>query len=145
MYGNDGNVLSAKSLAKQLDEIMQAESDFGVPYGILTTDTRDNWAEAYEQLSKSPENCEALKIIQDALFTVSLDQCVDVEPDQQAKQLILGLIHGNGSTLNSANRWMDKTIQLVVNPNGNVGFTYEHSPAEGQPIAMMMDYVVKKM
>jgi len=40
---------------------------------------------------------------------------------------------------------MDKTIQLVVNPNGNVGFTYEHSPAEGQPIAMMMDYVVQKM
>jgi len=40
---------------------------------------------------------------------------------------------------------MDKTIQLVVNPNGNVGFTYEHSPAEGQPIAMMMDYVVKKL
>jgi len=83
--------------------------------------------------------------IQGALFTVLLDQCVEIKPDQQANQLILDLIHGGGSNLNSANRWMDKTIQLVVNPNGNVGFTYEHSPAEGQPIAMMMDYVVNKM
>ncbi|KAM8715751.1 hypothetical protein ACLKA7_002747 [Drosophila subpalustris] len=145
LYDKDGCLLSAKSLAKQLDEIMAAESDYGVPYGILTTDNRDNWAEAYEQLAKTPENCEALNTIQSALFTVSLDQCIDVEPEQQATQLILGLIHGNGSKINSGNRWMDKTIQLVVNPNGNVGFTYEHSPAEGQPIAMMMDYVVKKM
>jgi len=124
---------------------MAAETEFGIPYGILTTDSRDNWAEAYEQLSKTPENCNALKSIQGALFTVSMDQCVEIKPDQQANQLILGLIHGGGSNLNSANRWMDKTIQLVVNPNGNVGFTYEHSPAEGQPIAMMMDYVVNKM
>lgn len=124
---------------------MEAEIDFGVPYGILTTDSRDNWAEAYGQLSAMPQNKEAIQTIQTSLFTVSLDECVSFKPGDQANQLILSLIHGGGSRVNSGNRWMDKTIQLVVNPNGNVGFAYEHSPAEGQPIAMMMDYVVKKM
>ncbi|KAH8376863.1 hypothetical protein KR093_001780, partial [Drosophila rubida] len=145
LYDSDGNLLSSATLAKQLEEIRDAESSVGIPYGILTTDTRDNWAEAYGQLMKNPENAKTVETIQAAMFTVSMDQCIDLQPGQQMKQLILGLIHGDGSKVNSGNRWMDKTIQLVVNPNGNVGFTYEHSPAEGQPIAMMMDYVVKKM
>ncbi|XP_062121291.1 carnitine O-acetyltransferase-like isoform X1 [Drosophila sulfurigaster albostrigata] len=145
LYDGEGNLLTSATLAKQLEEIRDAESDFGVPYGVLTTDSRDNWAEAYEQLVKNPENAATIKTIQVALFTVSMDECIDLKPGQETNQLILGLIHGNGSKVNSGNRWMDKTIQLVVNPNGNVGFTYEHSPAEGQPIAMMMDYVVKKM
>lgn len=73
------------------------------------------------------------------------DEGTILKEGEETDELILSLIHGSGSKINSGNRWMDKTIQLVVNPNGNVGFTYEHSPAEGQPIAMMMDYVVQKM
>ncbi|XP_064554016.1 carnitine O-acetyltransferase-like isoform X2 [Drosophila montana] len=145
LYDKNDKLLSAPALAKQLDIIMNAENEIGIPYGILTTDSRDNWAEAYGHLVANPQNMEAVQTIQTSLFTVSLDECVSFKPDDQANELILSLIHGGGSRANSGNRWMDKTIQLVVNPNGNVGFTYEHSPAEGQPIAMMMDYVVKKM
>ncbi|EDV99010.1 carnitine O-acetyltransferase isoform X2 [Drosophila grimshawi] len=145
IYDKQDQLLSASVLAKQLDFIMKAETETGIPFGILTTDSRDNWTEAYEQLLKTPENCVAIDAIQTSLFTVSMDECTPSKPGDQVNQLILGLIHGEGSRANSGNRWMDKTIQLVVNPNGNVGFTYEHSPAEGQPIAMMMDYVVKKM
>ncbi|EDW12051.2 carnitine O-acetyltransferase isoform X2 [Drosophila mojavensis] len=145
LYDKDDKVLSAPTIAKQLTKIMDSETERGIPFGIFTTDSRDNWAEAYETLSKDPQNCATMKTIQSALFTVSLDECVKYEPSERMDELILSLIHGGGSKVNSGNRWMDKTIQLVVNPNGNVGFTYEHSPAEGQPIAMMMDYVVKKM
>ncbi|XP_030377480.1 carnitine O-acetyltransferase-like isoform X2 [Scaptodrosophila lebanonensis] len=147
LYNCNGSLLSAKVLAKEIKKIMEMEasSPFGTPFGLLTTDTRDNWAEAYEHLVKLPGNSEAVKVIQGALFTVSLDQCMTPEPGQETNQLALQLIHGGGSKMNSSNRWMDKTVQLIINPNGMVGFTYEHSPAEGQPIAMMMDYVVKKM
>ncbi|KAI8045555.1 carnitine O-acetyltransferase [Drosophila gunungcola] len=145
IYDREGKLIVAPCLAGQLEEIMRKETKLGVPYGILTTDSRDNWAEAYEHLADSPRNRRALETIQGALFTVSLDKCTTPKEGQEDEELILSLIHGKGSRCNSANRWMDKTIQLVVNPNGNVGFTYEHSPAEGQPIAMMMDYVVKKM
>ncbi|XP_023161512.1 carnitine O-acetyltransferase-like isoform X2 [Drosophila hydei] len=144
-YDKDNKILSAPVLAQQLTSIMNAEKEHGIPFGIFTADTRDNWAEAYEALSKDPDNCKTLTEIQTSLFTVSLDEFVPYEPANRADELILSLIHGGGSKVNTGNRWMDKTIQLVVNPNGNVGFTYEHSPAEGQPIAMMMDYVVKKM
>ncbi|EDW97707.1 carnitine O-acetyltransferase [Drosophila yakuba] len=145
IYDKEGKLISAPCLAAQLEKIMAKETERGVPYGILTTDSRDNWAEAYEHLSNTPRNTDALKTIQNAMFTVSLDECTSPKEGRDAEELVLSLIHGKGSQCNSANRWMDKTIQLVVNPNGNVGFTYEHSPAEGQPIAMMMDYVVKKM
>ncbi|XP_017085173.2 LOW QUALITY PROTEIN: carnitine O-acetyltransferase [Drosophila eugracilis] len=145
IYNEEGKLINAPCLAAQLEEIMTKEKKMGVPYGIMTTDSRDNWAEAYGHLSKRARNKDALKTIQKSLFTVSLDCCTTPKEGQDAEELILSLIHGNGSNSNSGNRWMDKTIQLVVNPNGNVGFTYEHSPAEGQPIAMMMDYVVKKL
>ncbi|XP_023031805.1 carnitine O-acetyltransferase isoform X1 [Drosophila willistoni] len=145
IYNNQGLLLSAVCLREQLQNILQKETKHGVPYGILTTDNRDNWATAYEQLCKQSGNKESFATIQGALFTVSLDECTKLPKGEETNQLILSLIHGGGSKVNSGNRWMDKTIQLVVNPNGNVGFTYEHSPAEGQPIAMMMDYVVKKM
>ncbi|XP_036674716.3 carnitine O-acetyltransferase [Drosophila suzukii] len=145
IYDKEGKLIIAPCLAVQLEEIMSKETKLGIPYGILTTDSRDNWAEAYEHLSDSSRNREALKTIQNALFTVSLDKCTSPKEGREDEELILSLIHGKGSKANSGNRWMDKTIQLVVNPNGNVGFTYEHSPAEGQPIAMMMDYVVKKL
>ncbi|XP_016950509.1 carnitine O-acetyltransferase [Drosophila biarmipes] len=145
IYDKEGKLIIAPCLAVQLEDIMSKETELGVPYGILTTDSRDNWAEAYEHLSNTPRNREALKTIQNALFTVSLDRCTSSKEGREDEELIQSLIHGKGSKANSANRWMDKTIQLVVNPNGNVGFTYEHSPAEGQPIAMMMDYVVKKL
>lgn len=29
--------------------------------------------------------------------------------------------------------------------DGTVGLTYEHSPSEGQPVAVMTDYVVNYM
>jgi carnitine O-acetyltransferase len=52
------------------------------------------------------------------------------------------LITGGGSHYNSGNRWYDKTVQFVVGANGINGLTYEHSPAEGQPIAVLTDYVI---
>ncbi|KPU75605.1 uncharacterized protein Dana_GF27505, isoform C [Drosophila ananassae] len=145
IYNSMGELIAADNLAEELKNIIANESKLGVPYGILSTDSRDNWAEAYEHLSNYPRNRDALKSIQGAMFTVSLDECTSIKEDEEDEELILSLIHGNGSKVNSGNRWMDKTIQLVLNPNGNVGFTYEHSPAEGQPIAMMMDYVVKRI
>lgn len=36
-------------------------------------------------------------------------------------------------------------FQFIVNRGGEVGLTYEHSPAEGQPIAVMMDHMVNFM
>ncbi|XP_054743425.1 carnitine O-acetyltransferase isoform X1 [Anastrepha obliqua] len=145
IYNNNGVALHPDILVNQFKKIMKTETKKGVEFGILTTDTRDNWAHAYEELLNIDGNKELVKTIQSALFTVSLDECFDVKDDQFFNQLSGQLIHGGGAHLNSANRWMDKTIQLILNRNGMSGFCYEHSPAEGQPIANITDYVSKNL
>lgn len=36
-------------------------------------------------------------------------------------------------------------FQFIVGQDGTVGLTYEHSPSEGQPVAVMSDYVIDYM
>lgn len=161
VYNKNDEILNAQILAQQLQQIANSEKSNGTPFGVLSTDNRDKWAIAYAELMKSPKNAESVRTIQKSLFTVSLDECVGFGAEDVYNVLGLQLIHGGGTSKNSANRWMDKTIQVsfaetkwflfnlidilqvVVNPNGMSGFCYEHSPAEGQPIAMMADYINK--
>lgn len=142
VYAKNGSILHPEVLKCQLFNIWSDENT-GCPIGILTADNRDNWAKAYGALSCHGNNECHLKDIQSALFTVSLDQSVPVEHPENANEVCSDqLIHGGGSEQNSGNRWFDKTIQVIVNRNGVNGFCYEHSPAEGQPIALMDDFVV---
>lgn len=75
-----------------------------------------------------------------------------LDKDQQARQAL----HGGGSKCNSVNRWFDKTIQVcfshylksskfVIGSNGYCGMTYEHTPAEGPPVAALMDYICDRL
>lgn len=36
-------------------------------------------------------------------------------------------------------------LQFIIGQDGACGLTYEHSPSEGQPIAVMTDYLVEYM
>lgn len=71
----------------------------------------------------------------------AMPKCGENDSTVASKQFI----HGGGSSANSANRWFDKTVQFIVSEDGYVGLTYEHSPSEGQPIAVMTDYIVNYM
>ncbi|VDL77513.1 unnamed protein product, partial [Nippostrongylus brasiliensis] len=53
-------------------------------------------------------------------------------------------LHGGGTKSNSSNRWFDKTLQFVIGKTGGCGITYEHTPAEGPPVATMMDFICDK-
>lgn len=55
------------------------------------------------------------------------------------------LVHGGGSKINTANRWFDKIIQIVINENGINGVIYEHTIIEGQPVINLMDYIQKDL
>lgn len=75
------------------------------------------------------------------MFIVCLDEAVPLNKSDEKNIASHQLIHGGGSKQNSANRWFNKTIQFIINENGLNGLNYEHSPAEGQPIAVLADYV----
>ncbi|KAJ1368274.1 hypothetical protein KIN20_029372 [Parelaphostrongylus tenuis] len=46
---------------------------------------------------------------------------------------------------NGCNRCDDKTVQFLIGKNGFVGVNYEHTPAEGPPIATMTDFICDRI
>lgn len=143
VYSKKNEILHIDVLRCQLLGIMEEGECSGTPIGILTADSRDEWAKSHMLLKTLGDNNDKLNLIHSSLFTVSLDEKVPVDHPETANEVASEqLIHGGGSEQNSGNRWFDKTIQVIVNKNGVNGFCYEHSPAEGQPIALMDDFVV---
>ena len=59
-------------------------------------------------------------------------------------QTIAGLnfLHGGGTSSNTANRWFDKTLQVILGPDGYCGLNYEHSVAEGGMVTALVDYAL---
>lgn len=143
VYSSANCLLSESELYTLLQQIV-ADCATNPPIGALTAQHRDKLAVAYAHLNAT--NRAAVKTIQSSLFLVCLDQSVPFAADNATQSRYnVGshqLIHGGGSAQNSANRWYDKTLQLVVNENGLIGLNYEHSPGEGQPIAVLSDFIM---
>ncbi|XP_034474790.1 carnitine O-acetyltransferase-like [Drosophila innubila] len=142
VYNAEGRILNINQLRNELLKIVQSCQSKGPEIGLLTHDTRDSWADAYEILCRGENNINVMQCIEQSLFTVSLDESVMVHQKGQERSVLAGqLLHGGGFNVNSSNRWMDKTLQLIVNPNGMAGFCLEHAPADPQPAATIMDFV----
>lgn len=93
-----------------------------------------------------PVNRTSVEAIEESLFVVCLDQEIPVsDPNEDFNLASHQLIHGGGSQQNSGNRWFNKTLQIIVNRNGMNGINYEHSPAEGQPVAVLTDSILKHL
>lgn len=83
------------------------------PIGILSSDHRDNWAKAYEELLRDPLNRSSVEVIQKSLFVLSLDDLVQ-ENDSYYNMSCHQLITGGGAQFNTGNRWYDKTVQVLI-------------------------------
>lgn len=147
VWGEDDILLSEDQLVQSLEKVMELSStptEDGI--GILTSEHRDTWAKAYQILIKDKTNEDSLIDIEKSLAVLCLDAPVGLWKcaDPNARRNLAGAqtIHGGGSKANGGNRWFDKTVQFIVGADGVTGLTYEHSPAEGQPIAVMTDYIV---
>lgn len=143
VLSDDNNILNTEDIYDNLVAIVENSLEKTLPIGILTSENRDTWAECYHILEKDPKNQETLREIQTSLFVLSLDTVCDVSKVNYQTKAALQTVHGGGSKCNSGNRWFDKTVEFVINQGGEVGLTYEHSPAEGQPIAVMTDHIVE--
>lgn len=144
VYNTDHKLLSEPELVCLLRQCTADPMAENPPIGALTAQHRDQLAVAYELLRKT--NKRSVEAIERALFLVCLDRAVAFQPDDEQTRYNVGshqLIHGGGCAQNSANRWFDKTLQLVVNENGLTGLNYEHSPAEGQPVAVLSDAIIE--
>ncbi|CAB3226853.1 unnamed protein product [Arctia plantaginis] len=108
--------------------------------GLLTSMNRDQWARAREHLIKDEMNRMNLELISRALCILCLDEAggdrADTDPETNA---MLRAMHGAGTRHHSANRWFDKTVQLIISSDGTVGMCYEHSSAEGVAVVRLAE------
>ncbi|KAF7648958.1 hypothetical protein LDENG_00149630 [Lucifuga dentata] len=148
VYRGDGTPLTADELYVQLQRICDSALQVkeAEPVGILTTQHRDVWADAFIRLVKDETNRESVRVIQSSIFTLCLDSAAPpLDARLQRSNTAVQMLHGGGSQRNSCNRWFDKTLQFIIGEDGSCGLNYEHAPAEGPPIVALIDHVVEYM
>ncbi|KAM3868335.1 carnitine O-acetyltransferase-like [Diretmus argenteus] len=147
VYNSDGSPLTVDQIYMQLEKIWNSSLQTNKePIGILTSQHRNTWGKAYNNLIKDKINKESVRAIQKSIFTVCLDAPMPrVSDELHQSRVAAHVLHGGGARWNSGNRWFDKTIQFIVGEDGTCGLVYEHAPAEGPPIVFLIDYVVEYM
>lgn len=143
-YDARGTPYDEHQLFAQLLQVVEMSKSPGPGVGVLTTEHRDVWAEAFQRLCQNPKNAASVEAIKRAIFVVCLDQRLEgTDPYEVAcpTQMLVGGQDG----VNAANRWCDKTVQFIVGEDGSSGLLYEHSPSEGPPVAFLVDHCYKYM
>uniref|UniRef100_A0A8C3ABD4 Carnitine O-acetyltransferase n=1 Tax=Cyclopterus lumpus TaxID=8103 RepID=A0A8C3ABD4_CYCLU len=147
VYHSDGASLTVDQIYMQLEKIWNSSLQTNKePIGILTSQHRNTWGKAYNNLIKDKTNKESVRAIQKSIFTVCLDAPMPRVSDELYRSRVAAqMLHGGGARWNSGNRWFDKTLQFIVGEDGTSGLVYEHAPAEGPPIVFLIDFVVRYM
>uniref|UniRef100_A0AC34RM80 Choline/carnitine acyltransferase domain-containing protein n=1 Tax=Panagrolaimus sp. JU765 TaxID=591449 RepID=A0AC34RM80_9BILA len=140
VYDQNGNILGTDAIGELMREyvIPQSQLRNSRPVNLVSSDDRDNWAAVYERLKQ--QNPESIEAYEKSLFILSLDSMTESNSDRtRVEEQMRQMLTGGGADENGINRWFDKTININIGYNGYCGLTYEHTPAEGPPIANLMD------
>ncbi|WP_084264684.1 choline/carnitine O-acyltransferase [Actinomadura macra] len=134
VVGPDGRPHTLDELQAGLRTIMKAEPGLAPSTGHLTTKARAEWAASREALlSVHPANRAALDEVETALFCVSLEDFAPAGIQEACDQLL----HGD-----SAGRWFDKAVSLIVFGDGRAGINVEHCELDGTTILSFVDTVL---
>ncbi|TRY98185.1 hypothetical protein DNTS_035009 [Danionella cerebrum] len=116
VYNSDGSPLTVDQLYVQLEKIWNTSLQTNKePIGILTSNHRNTWGKAYNNLIKDKTNKESVRAIQKSIFTVCLDAPKPrVSDEMYHNKVAAQMLHGGGSRWNSGNRW--KRTEMVRTP-----------------------------
>uniref|UniRef100_A0A672Z7D2 Carnitine O-acetyltransferase b n=1 Tax=Sphaeramia orbicularis TaxID=375764 RepID=A0A672Z7D2_9TELE len=144
VYNSDGSRMTESQIHGQLLRIRsQSWKTDKEPMGILTSEHRHTWGEAYNRLLRDKINKESVRAIETGLFSLCLDSPVmRISDEKYASRKAAQVLHGGGTFSNSGNRWFDKTLQFVVGEDGSWGLLYEQATAEGPPIATLLLFYI---
>ncbi|KAI3358097.1 hypothetical protein L3Q82_003105 [Scortum barcoo] len=144
VYNSDGSRMTESQIHSQLLRIRsQSWKTDKEPMGILTSEHRHTWGQAYNRLLRDKLNKESVHLIESGLFSLCLDSPVmRISDEKYASRKAAQILHGGGTFSNSGNRWFDKTLQFVVGEDGSWGLLYEQATAEGPPIATLLDHIL---
>jgi carnitine O-acetyltransferase len=131
-----GKPLSTDGLASQIQRLMnEARPDQGPGVGVLTTACRDDAAQIYEAIAQDPVNQQSLDVIRTALFVLCIDPKTE---DRQSLQKRMLLSTGR-------NRYFDKSCQIILTENLEIGFNGEHTAVDGTPWFQLLNRVVDRL
>jgi carnitine O-acetyltransferase len=137
VIGADGRPATVDELAIELHAVMAdpvTEKSAPASIGHLTTKPRAEWAASrHALLHRHPGNAEPLDTIETALFCLSLEESAPRDALEACDQLL----HGD-----SANRWFDKSLCLIVFADGTAGINVEHSGLDGGTIVSFLDVIL---
>jgi carnitine O-acetyltransferase len=128
----DPHTLDELTAALQAIVARATPAEPGTSVGHLTTKARAEWAASRARLLELG-NAEALEAVESALFCVSLDDVAPADARAASDQLL----HGD-----SANRWFDKAVTLVVFADGTAGFNGEHCKLDGTTVVSFVDFLL---
>ncbi|MBS4206246.1 choline/carnitine O-acyltransferase [Lederbergia citrea] len=128
----DGVIYHSLDIAAAIEATILAEQDEGVNVGIFTTAERNMAAEVYDMLNTSKENAEILRTIADSLVIISID-----EESKDSEEALRNLM------LNANNKYFDKTIEIIITKQSELGFNVEHCAVDGTSISAVISHVSK--
>ncbi|KAJ5896473.1 Highly reducing polyketide synthase sdnO [Penicillium subrubescens] len=130
---NGTEPVSYATIKSQFDEILKNVQDEGFWTSILTNDNRDSWATIRETLiSMSDTNAECIRVIEQALFVICLDNGAPTTSSDRIRKAYLG---------DGFNRWNDKGLQFIIFENGSSGYQVEHTMIDGLTVHRMNEWI----
>ncbi|XP_018791208.1 PREDICTED: choline O-acetyltransferase [Bactrocera latifrons] len=129
--------------------------------GLLTAEERTRWATNRNLLLENEVNQNSILLIEKALCILCIDEPLPntfnaytftgatptgyLVGDRDDTNMLHEMIHGGGSNYNSANRWFDKVLQIIICTDGTWGINYEHSFSEGDAIVNVIEKIYKNL
>jgi carnitine O-palmitoyltransferase 2 len=137
-----GNILPPSDLLSCVDYILKDNSPAAeFPIGVLTSENRDVWAKARQEL-EAQGNGDAFNAIDTSIFNLALD---DETMDNDRDKMLRHYLHSDGANrlinlqyIHVASywflfhpRWFDKSFSLILTKDGTAGINFEHSWGDG--------------
>lgn len=123
---DQGRSLPVGTIKAQIDWIIQQQDHDHPAVGLLTALPRGQWATYRQALTAyAPANSRCLQLIDEALCLLALDEVAPHSQEAAAEQALSALV---------ANRWYDKSLQLIIMADGRIGVNMEHSGVDGTPL-----------
>ncbi|KAJ3356053.1 hypothetical protein HDU83_001967 [Entophlyctis luteolus] len=147
VYDDDGNIAGVNEIERnnttaKIARLLYAacakslEVSPSPSVGLLTTASRSVWAASHSHLAAlSAANAENLQIIENALFSVHLDDKSTISNHNYSH---LQFLHNK----TGRNRWFDKTLQLIIASSGRTGLNCQVAEVGVSPFANLAETLV---
>ncbi|QKV90700.1 choline/carnitine O-acyltransferase [Streptomyces sp. NA02950] len=123
-------------LEEIMKEILRLPPATHTPIAALTAARRTEWAVWRDVLVDSgPHNAHVLQTVETAMFVLCLDDAEGQSVAEAAHRFMVG---------NPASRWHDKAAQIMLDLDGRIGFSFEHSRGDMASFQALTAHVREK-